>query len=162
GALANELKEQRIALCTQYNACKVPPAEHAARDRTLSDLMSALIKLWDSRQLGQPDGVAKFHDGVVALARKLGGPALPGRSGPPAPPAAPGPPPPRVVGVDRLAKLESSALSFKSADGAVTVASEDESASAHDALRGSGDALGLAPQHRYQIRVLGAYTPASP
>ena len=158
GALANALKEERLELCAQYDACKVAPAEHAARDRALSDLMNALIKLWDGRQFGQPDGVARFHQSVLALSVRLGGKRAPSGPAPVAPAAAPARA--HVVGADKLVRIESPALSFKGEAGSVTVAAQDQAS--HDALRGTADALELLPSHRYQIRVLGGYAPAAP
>jgi len=68
GDLAKRLKERRVELCGQYNACKMTLADHNKEDERLAGLMSSLIKLWDERKFLDSDGVGKLHLQVKALA----------------------------------------------------------------------------------------------
>ena len=157
-ALANQLKESRVALCEAYNACAIPPAEHAEKDRALAGLMGALLELWDARSFADPEAVARFHRGVRAIADRL---ARHGAGSPQAAPSAQaGARPGRItLAGDRLAQLAAPGVSFSAADGAITVRAQD--GGARIVLR-SAPELRLRAGHRYLVKVSGSYAPASP
>ncbi|MCC6553625.1 MAG: hypothetical protein IT372_11480 [Polyangiaceae bacterium] len=157
-ALANQLKEKRLALCSSYNACALTPAEHAAKDKLISDLMGALIELWDTRSFADPEAVEKFHAGVRTLGDKLAG------RGGGAPQGAQGGAQarkPEGIGIagDKLAQLAAPGVSFSTGDGAVTVKAQD--GAARQVLR-SAPALRLRAGRRYLVKVNGSYAPATP
>jgi hypothetical protein len=153
--LAQSLKTERVRLCEQYNACKIPSKELAERDRLLADLMSSLIKLWDGRKLTDAASVDRFHQEVLALHRHID-PNVGKAPGPaPAPPSAPSV---RVEG-NTLAKIEGAGVTVKlEPAGAIVTVSDDAS---HDVLRSSAEQARLEAGKRYLIKVTGSYAPAS-
>lgn len=159
--LAQALKTERVRLCEQYNACKVATKDLAERDRLLADLMSSLVKLWDSRKLTDAASVDRFHQEVLALHRHLdpnaGKAPASGAGGPaPTPAAAPAL---RIEG-NMLTKIESAGVTIKIEPGIATATVSDDAS--HDVLRSSADQSRLEAGNRYLIRVTGSYTPASP
>ncbi|UQA56633.1 hypothetical protein [Polyangium aurulentum] len=161
GELAAELKDRRVALCEQYNACKVAPAAHAAEDARLAGIMKALIDAWDARKFQNPDDVDRFRAQVTSMRDKLEGraPAAPGEPAPPAGvPGVPGGP--VKITADALARIEAQGLSFSGTGGAVTVTATGEGN--RDALHSTQDKLPLIGGARYLVRIEGSYTPASP
>jgi hypothetical protein len=157
GELAAELKDRRVALCEQYNACKVAPAAHAAEDARLAGLMKALIDAWDARKFQNPDDVDRFRAQVTSMRDKLEGraPTAPGE--PARPVAAPGAP--LKITADALARVEAQGLSFSGTGGDVTITATGEGN--RDALHSTQDKLPLTGGARYLVRVEGAYTPGS-
>ncbi len=156
GALGNLLKEKRVGVCEQYNACKLRPADLAARDKELFELMRALLDLWDKRRFSDAGGVARFHDELRALHRKLDG-----KSGDPdeapAAGAAPAAATAREVPGEALARVDGPGLSFKAEAGVVTATAAGEGS--REILRSRPDSLPLEKGHRYQITIAGAYAP---
>lgn len=153
--LAQALKTERVRLCEQYNACKVPPKDLAERDRLLADLMSSLIKLWDGRKLTDAASVDRFHQEVLALHRHID-PSVGKPAGPAAPPASA--PSIRVEG-NALAKLEGAGVTIKLEPGGAIVTVSDEAS--HDVLRSSAEQARLEAGKRYLIKVTGSYAPAA-
>ncbi len=158
-SLVKALKSERARLCQEYNACKVPQKDHAARDRVLADIMTQLVKLWDSRKFNDPATVDKFYDDVIALHRSLDPNAGTSKA------AAPGTVPPKaepstIVEGDKLARIDASSLSFGGEAGAAKVTSKDEGA--RDAFRGPADKIRLEGGKRWLIKLNGSYAPASP
>lgn len=155
GDLATRLKDRRVTLCEQYNACKVTPAEHKAEDERLAGLMGSLIKAWDARNFLTPDGITSLRSKVTTLSDKLEGklaePAADGTKGKPAGQ--------RFAG-SFLDKIEGPGLSFEASSGGVTIKSTAEGN--HDALRGGPDKLRLVGGSRWLVRVTGTYTPTTP
>lgn len=154
GALAASLKERRVALCEQYNACKITPLDHAIEDKRLAELMQALIEAWDARNLLAPDGAIKLREKVSAISDKLerGSGAEGGAD------SAGGKSKAARIAADALSKIEGAGLSFSTASGAVTITSTGEGE--HDALRGGVDKLRLVGGGRYLVHVEGTYAPA--
>lgn len=153
--LAQALKTERVRLCEQYNACKVPPKDLAERDRVLADLMSSLIKLWDSRKLTDAASVDRFHQEVLALHRYID-PNVGKSAGSAPPPAAA-----QSIRVEgsSLTKIEGAGVTIKlEAGGAIVTVSDDAS---HDVLRSPAEQARLEAGKRYLIRVTGSYAPAS-
>jgi hypothetical protein len=159
GTLATNLKERRVALCEQYNACKATPAEHTAEDARLAGLMKSLIDAWDARKFSDPESVQRFRSKVTTLSD-----TLEGRGGAPAPSAAgkPGNAPPKGLRVpaDDLAKIEGPGLAFRASSGSVTITSTTEGN--HDALRGAAEKLRLLGGSRYLVHVSGSFKPSAP
>lgn len=153
-ALANQLKERRVSLCETYNACKMPVAEHAAKDKQLTDLMNALLVLWDARRFSAPDEVDRFFGGVRDLATKLAGKG----DAEPAKAAAQKPASPGLPG-DQLQQVAAEGIAFSTSGGAVTVQAQ---AGASRLVLRSGPSLPLRGGRRYLVRVNGSYTPAAP
>jgi hypothetical protein len=159
GELAAELKNRRVALCEQYNACKMAPAAHSAEDARLAGLMKSLIDAWDARKFQNPDDVDRFRAQVASLRDKLEGRA-PGKPGEPTAPAGvPGGAPVKIT-ADALARIEGAGLAFSGSGGAVTITATGEGNK--DALRSSQDKLPLSAGGHYLVHVDGTYTPASP
>jgi hypothetical protein len=156
-SLAQALKTERVRLCEQYNACKVPSKDLADRDRLLADLMSSLIKLWDGRKLTDAASVERFHQEVLALHRYLDPNAgkAPATGGGPASPPAPSV---RVEG-HTLAKIEGQGVTVKLDAGVATVTVTDEAS--HDVLKSSAEQARLEAGKRYLIKVSGSYAPAA-
>lgn len=155
-ALAKALKSERARLCQEYNACKVPQKEHAERDRVLADIMTSLVKLWDSRKFDDPTTVDKFYADAIALHRTLDPNAGTSKAGTQAAKAEP----PLVIEGDKLARIESPSISFSAEGSAVRAVSKDESA--RDVLRGPADRVRLEAGKHLLIKLNGSYTAASP
>jgi hypothetical protein len=149
-ALANSLKEQRVALCESYNKCKVSAADHASRDQSLASGMRSLIDLWNKRNFSRIDQVVRFRDGVKGIEARVGGGAS--DSAPSKPKS--------LRGDDALAVVEGAGLSFKHEGGAVSATATG--AGNRVALRGKSEALGLAGGHHYRFKLTGSFSPASP
>lgn len=157
--LAKALKSERARLCQEYNACKVKPKEHTERDRVLADIMTQLVKLWDSRKFNDPATVDKFYDEVIALHRTLDPNAGSSKAAAPGQ-ALPKAEPPLVVEGDKLSRIESPSVTFGTEAGAARATSKDEGA--RDAFRGPADRVRLEGGKRWLIKLNGNYTPASP
>jgi len=154
-ALANQLKEKRVALCDAHNACKLAREEHAAKDKQLADLMTALIVLWDARRFSAPEEVARFHTGIRDLAAKLAD----GQAAQPATPSAADKPAIPPVAGDKLAQVAGEGVTFAATGGAVTV--QAQAGGSRTVLR-SGATLPLRGGRRYLVKVAGSYTPVAP
>jgi hypothetical protein len=153
--LAQTLKTERVRLCEQYNACKVPSKELAERDRLLADLMSSLIKLWDERKLTDAASVDRFHQEVLALHRHID----PSVGKVPGSAPAPAPAPSIRVEGNTLAKIEGAGVTVKLEPAGAIVTVTDEAS--HDVLRSSAEQARLEAGKRYLIKVTGSYAPAS-
>ncbi len=149
-ALANLLKEQRVALCESYNKCKVSAADRASRDQVLASAMRSLIDLWNKRNFSRADQVIRFRDGVKSIDARVGAGA-----------SDSAPSKPRSLkGDDALATVEGAGLSFKREGGAISATATG--AGNRVALRGKPEALGLAGGRHYRFKLTGSFTPASP
>jgi hypothetical protein len=157
GDLATRLKERRVQLCTDYNACKMSVADHNAEDDRLAGLMAELIKAWDERNFQDADGPNQLKSRVKALAFKFDGQAEQGPG--PASPAEVKPAVTRVPG-DKLSQVTGAGLTFTPAAGRITVAATTDGA--RDVLKASAADLHASGGSRYLINVAGSYTPASP
>jgi len=155
GDLAKNLKDRRVDLCTQYNACKMTLAEHNAEDVRLAAVMASLIKLWDERKFLDGNGVNQLHAQVKTLAAQLEGKTIDARGNV----TASQPTTWKVPG-DKLAKLEGSGLTFSPA--AAGIAFSTTTDGTRDALRAGLAELHAKAGNRYQIDVTGSYTPAAP
>jgi len=156
GELATRLKERRVQLCADYNACKMPLAEHNAEDERLAGLMAELIKAWDERNFQDADGPSQLKSRVKALAFKFDGQAadVPVTSSDVKPSST------RVPG-DKLSQIAGAGLTFSSAaSGGVTVAATTDGP--RDVLKASAADLHASGGNRYLIHITGSYTPASP
>ncbi|EYF00482.1 hypothetical protein [Chondromyces apiculatus] len=153
--LATQLKEQRAELCETYNRCEVTPEAHATKDRQLTEMMNALITLWDSRQLGGPEQVARFKGGVHALSSKLGGPGATAAEGS----GADRKQAVTTVGGDKLQQIAAEGITFSKSGSDVTVQAQ---AGAPRLVLRSSTGLPLRAGKRYLVRVNGSYTPATP
>jgi hypothetical protein len=157
-ALGSKLKEKRVALCDAYNACKVTPAEHTAKDKALADLMTSLLALWDARQFADPKDVVRFHGAVRTLSKRLDG-AAPASSSAAGAAALAGASAAETLPGDKLARLSQQGVSFSSEAGAVTVRAH--AGELRQVLR-SSPSLRLRGGRRYLVKVLGSYVPATP
>jgi hypothetical protein len=164
GMLAALLKEKRVALCEEHNACRVAPRDHEARDKAISDAMSALVKLWDGRKFTDPTSVERFHEDVLALHKAVdpnaatkgssgGGDATGGSGGAEAAASA------VVIEASKLARIEGAGVTFQDAAGGVTVTVKDDAS--HDALRVPAELAKLASGKRYLFKLTGTYAPAA-
>lgn len=154
GDLAARLKERRVELCAQYNACKMTLAEHNTEDERLAGLMASLIKLWDERKFLDSDGVGVLHQQVKAIAAKLDGQTVDAQgSVADAKPASF-----RVLG-DKLSQISGTGATFSSASGAITVAATTDGP--RDVLRAGVTELHASGGSRYLIQISGSYTPAT-
>lgn len=166
GALANVLKEGRVALCEQYNACKVAPRDHAAKDALYADKMTKLLALWDGRSFLDPAGVERLRQGVIALQTELDGgkspPAGAATSGAAAGSAAlPFAAPPVIeITSDGLDRVESAGVTFKPESGAITASASGEGS--RDVFKSRRATLSLLAGKRYLIKVTGSFTPGAP
>ena len=147
-ALANSLKEQRVALCESYNKCQVTPADHAAKDQLLAGGMRSLIDLWKKRQFSRTEEVVRFREGVREIDQRVNSGAAKVSA-------------PRTLRAEAaLATAEGPGLSFKREGGAVSVTAQG--AGDHVALKSRPEALPLTAGHHYRIRITGRYSPAEP
>jgi hypothetical protein len=162
GSLAALLKEKRVALCEEHNACKVAPRDLEARDKAISDAMSALVKLWDGRKFTDPASVERFHEDVLALHKAVdpnastsgtSGGAAGSAGGAQAAASA------VVIEASKLARIEGAGVAFQDAAGGVTVTVKDDAS--HDALRVPPELAKLASGKRYLIKLTGTYAPAA-
>lgn len=154
GDLAAKLKERRVELCGQYNACKMSLADHNKEDERLAELMGSLIKLWDERKFLDSDGVGKLHLQVKALAAKLDGQSVDAQGGvsEAAAPSA------RVPG-DKLFQVTGAGVTFSPASGGVTISATTDGP--RDVLRASAADLHASSGSRYLLHVTGSYSPAT-
>ena len=153
GALAASIKEQRVKLCEQTQKCKVPAAEHEEQDKRLTGAMRSLIDLWNKRRFSGTDEVIRFREAVRAIEVRVNG------SADGAAPAVAAKPPRTFKGEEALARIEDAGVAFRAAGSAVTVSAT--AAGNRDALRTKGDVVTLVGGHRYRIKVVGQYTPAT-
>lgn len=155
GDLATRLKERRVELCTDYNACKMTLAEHNTEDERLAGLMAELIKAWDERNFQDPDGPNQLKAKVRALVVKFDGQA-------PADPTATAEIKPSTTKVsgDKLTQVGGAGLKFSAASGGISVAATTEGA--RDVLKVSASDMHASGGNRYLIHVTGSYSPASP
>ncbi len=154
GDLATRLKERRVALCNEYNACKMTLADHKAEDERLTGLMTSLIKVWDERKFNDSDGPGRLKDQVKTLAEQFDGQASDSGSA-----VSDAKPSARRIKGEEIGRASDSGITFTAASGAVTAASTAEGP--HDALRATPDQLKAAGGNRYLIRVSGTYTPTT-
>src|SRR5262249_55832089 len=152
--LANALKERRVALCEQYNACKVSPADHDAEDARLAELERALFALWDARRLGEPEGATRLTDGLRAIHVRFDGTA--GDGPPAAAPVTPIMSREKTIPGESLARIDGPTAKFRAAAGSLSAVTED--GPKRDVLSVAADALGIEPGHRYQVRVRGKFS----
>lgn len=153
GDLATRLKERRVEVCTQYNACKMSLADHNAEDERITGLMSELIKVWDERKFNESDGPSRLRDQVKAIATKFDGQS----SDVGAPVSDSKPTSNRVLG-DKLSQVTGAGVSFSSASGAITASATGDGP--RDVLRAGTNDL-HASGGRYVLRVMGNYAPAA-
>ena len=155
GDLAKRLKERRVELCSQYNACKMTLAEHNTEDERLAALMASLIKLWDERKFLDSDGVGQLHEQVKAIAAKLDGQTVDTQGTV----VDAKPTTIRVLG-DKLSQITGAGATFSAASGAITVSATTDGP--RDVLRAGVTELRASGGSRYLIRIAGSYSPASP
>jgi hypothetical protein len=167
GDLATALKDQRVALCERYNACKLPPAEHAAEDQRLAGMMKKLIEAWDARKFSKPEEVQQFRAQVAALQAQLDGTTVSAGEAPAGTDASAGAgavtgagPTKVEIAASDLARVEGAGLAFSAGADGVTVASKGDGS--RDVLRSKADKLKLEGGSRYLVKVTGSYTPAGP
>lgn len=154
GDLATRLKERRVEVCTQYNACKMSLAEHNTEDERLAGLMSALIKVWDERKFNDSDGAARMHQQVKELATKFDG-----QSGDVGTSVSDSKPTTTRVPGDKLSQVSGAGVSFAPAAGAITATATTEGS--RDVLRAGISDLHASGGGRYVLRVIGNYAPAA-
>jgi hypothetical protein len=164
GILATAIKDRRVRLCEDHNACKVSPKDHVAEDKRLTDLMKALIDTWDNRKFANPDGVAQFSAAVGALQGRLQG-ARPGgpqtaKAGASATAASGAAQDWTRINADTLANVQAPGVTFTPGQGTITVTTA--AGAARDVLRSAPEQLQLKGGQRYQIRVSGTYSPTVP
>lgn len=150
--LAASIKEQRVKLCEQYVKCKLPVAEHDEQDRKLTGAMRALIDLWNKRRFSGTDEVVRFREAVRAIDVRVNGSE--GSA-----PAAQIKPPRSYKGEEAFARIEDAGVAFQLDSPAVRVSAA--AAGQRDALRSKADVVNLAGGHRYRVKILGEYAPAS-
>lgn len=155
GELAARLKERRVELCTNYNACKMSLAEHNAEDERLAGLMAELIKTWDERNFQDPEGPSQLTTKVKTLVVKFDGQAADA----PTPTSEVKPSALKVPG-DKLNQISGAGLKFSAISGGISVAATTEGA--RDVLKISASDLKASSGNRYLIHITGSYTPASP
>jgi hypothetical protein len=152
--LAASIKEQRVKLCQEYVKCKVPLAEHDAQDQKLAGAMRALIDLWNKRRFSGTDEVIRFRAAVRAIDLRVNGSAEAGVA------PALAPKPPRTFKADEaLARIEDPGVAFRVAGSALAVSATADGK--RDALRTKADVVNLVGGHRYRIKILGQYAPAT-
>ena len=155
GDLATRLKERRVELCGQYNACKMSLADHNKEDERLAGLMASLIKLWDERKFLDSNGVGKLHLQVKALAAQLDGQTVDAQGTV----AEAKPENVRVLG-DKLGQISGAGLTFSPASGGITITATTDGA--RDVLRASTADLKASSGNRYVLHISGSYSPATP
>jgi hypothetical protein len=151
-ALAESIKDQRVKLCEAYVKCKVAATEHDAQDQMLAGAMRALIDLWNKRRFAGMDEVIRFREAVRAIDRRVNGGADGGGAAPPKPPRA-------FKAEEALTRIEDPGVAFRTAPGVVTVTATAEGK--REALRSNGDVVSLVGGHRYRVKLVGKYTPAT-
>lgn len=155
GDLAKTLKDRRVDLCAQYNACKMTLADHNAEDARLAELMTSLIKLWDERKFLDNEGVGQLHTQVKALSAKLDGKTVDAQGAV----TDAKPTTVKVLG-DKLGKIEGAGLTFSAASGGITISATTDGA--REALRAGLAELHASGGNRYLVHVTGNYTPSTP
>lgn len=154
GELASRLKERRVEVCTNYNACKMALTEHNAEDERLAGLMSELIKAWDERNFQHPDGPNQLKNRVKELAFKFDGQSTDATVG-----TSEVKPSVLKVSGDKLSQINGAGLKFSAASGSISVEATTEGP--RDVLKASARDLQASSGNRYLIHVTGSYTPAS-
>lgn len=154
GDLATRLKERRVDLCDQYNACKMTLADHNTEDERLAAIMASLIKLWNERQFLDSNGVSQFQQQVKALTAKLDGQSVDAQGTI----SEAKPSTVRVPG-DKLGQISGAGVTFAPASGAIKISATSDGS--HDALRASVADLKASSANRYLLHVSGSYTPAT-
>jgi hypothetical protein len=149
--LAESIRDQRVKLCEAYVKCKVAATEHDAQDQLLAGAMRSLIDLWNKRRFAGMDEVIRFREAVRAIDRRVNG----GAEGAAAPPR-----PPRTFKAEEaLTRIEDPGVAFRLATGAVTVTATADGK--REALRSNGEVVSLLGGHRYRLKVVGRYAPAT-
>ena len=151
-ALVESIKDQRVKLCEAYVKCKVPATEHDAQDQLLAGSLRALIDLWNKRRFSGMDEVIRFREAVRAIDRRVNGGAEGGGAAPPKPPRS-------FKAEEALVRIEDPGVAFRVATGAVSITATTDGK--RDALRSNGDVISLLGGHRYRLKIVGRYAPAT-
>ena len=153
-ALATSVKDQRVKLCEAYVKCTMPLAEHDQQDQKLTAAMRALLDAWSKRRFSGLDGVVRFREAVRGIDLRLAGGADVAALAPP--PQAPR----SFKANEALGRIEDPGVAFRVESGSVTVSATAEGK--RDALLSKAEALPLLAGHRYRVKLIGSYKPATP